>query len=260
MATNDGSNGWKKAVGLAEAVIGTAFVLRGLKAVFGEPPQSPLLGAGLRGASPDPMLRGTAVRSASLHTVKDIDERVRYIAEMTRRSSVYPQTREDAMAVLTKKCNGKTRWCVREKDDRGEILALFSAVRRVSSPLAVRYTGDHVFVDQFQHYRVTRETHGGDCDDQTVFLGSMLMTVGFHVRLRVVHTRGDSTWNHIYFMVGLPRLAPTHWMALDLTVKSKPAGWQVSGADEAARTGRPAGEVEAVRDYEMRPLTEDELR
>lgn len=573
---NDNSDNWKKIVGAAEAILGAAFVMRGLRAAFGDPPTTPLLGTRLSGA----MSSGTIVRKGEIHTLPkggSIDDRVRFIAEMTRRSSVYPQTREDAMAVLTRKCAGGTRWCVREKDDKAEVMALFDAVRRVDSPLAVRYTGDHVYVDQFQHYRVTRQTHAGDCfvkgtlvlksdhtlaaidslrvgdriwgldkwstvtrtwekgvlptwnvklnngstmrltpdhkvwvascprhkgrcscaqegrslermtvrelqpgmvltqpekipfgndpqdadrahveglyvsdgwaspkqkgaklsdfcisgqdgcpkeeqkrvvqelcagwgiptywnrkylgvkdpewatrlaalgqhapskilpslswneaaaralwlgvmadsgkntngpgrtftttshelfvqmrvlskmlgvtcgaryiekhgglgknpiwrlqmrarpkmlrvqsvrrddveqhcfdietddhfvwlpeadwttsqcDDQVVYLGSLLMTVGFHIRLRVVHTVGDRTWNHIYFLVGLPRLSPTRWMPLDLTVKSKPAGWEVPGASECARTGRPAGQVEAVKDFDMDPLTKKEL-
>lgn len=89
------------------------------------------------------------------------------------------------------------------------------------------------------------------CDDQTIYLGAMLMAVGYSVRCRVVQTVGEASWNHIYLLVGVPPGVAEKWIALDLSVKGSTPGWQITGADEAQLSGRSVGDVIKVRDYDV---------
>lgn len=246
MATDDS---WKRFVGAAEAVVGLAIALRGAQALFGKSQDQQLLGRmrGMRGLGQQRQLRG-AIGSATNHSVANLDERIAYIHEMLIKSSLSKETKEDAGAILGGKCGD--HWCVRPKDDRAEVKALFQAIVDPRSPYARRYTRDHVTHDQFMHYRVSKKLRISDCDDMVIALGALLMSVGFHIRMRVVETTGEDSWNHIYLLVGLPSLDPTEWMSLDPTVR-KPAGWQVKGANEAKASGLPRGDVHRVRDFNV---------
>jgi hypothetical protein len=141
--------------------------------------------------------------------------------------------------------------CVPEKDWEAEIRALFTAVRDAASPMALRYTRDHAEIDQFHSADKLLKLKGGDCDDGTILLGSMLRAVGYPIRLRVIQDTGSSTWSHIYLLVGLPPMAPEKWVALDWSVPGKPAGWEAPGAKEVALSGRPSGVVTRLIDFKV---------
>jgi len=89
-----------------------------------------------------------------------------------------------------------------------------------------------------------------NCDDSVILLGAALLSVGHSVRVRVVQTEGNKSWNHVYLMARSDHQNPDAWMALDTTVP-RPPGWQVPGADETARTGRPTGKVLKIKDYKV---------
>lgn len=85
--------------------------------------------------------------------------------------------------------------------------------------LNVRYVYDSADEDTFQTARVTLTTGGGDCDDSTLTLATLLKHIGFRVMARVISTKEDpKAWVHIYPLVGLPKDNPTHWVVLDTTV------------------------------------------
>lgn len=63
------------------------------------------------------------------------------------------------------------------------------------------------------------------CDDYSIVLASMLQSVGYPVKLRVIRTKDADDWNHIYVLVGLPPRQPTEWISLDGSVE-KAAGWE----------------------------------
>jgi hypothetical protein len=107
--------------------------------------------------------------------------------------------------------------CVPEKDAKKEAEALFYEVQK-----RVRYTWDPTDYDAFQTPAKTLALRAGDCDDAVSLLGALLRSVGHKVRTRVVQTKGQSTWNHIYLLVNING----QWMPLDTTVK-QPPGWEV---------------------------------
>jgi hypothetical protein len=114
---------------------------------------------------------------------------------------------------------------VEARDDVGEAKAIFDWV---ANPKNVRYTGDvgeHALtpggrveaVDQFQSALRTIEFKGGDCDDHAVLSAALAIQNGFPAKFRITSNTGD-TWDHIYTMVGTPKLDPKKWIAMDTTL------------------------------------------
>lgn len=198
------------------------------------------------------------IRGDEFVEVNTIDDRLRLIVDQIRKDSASPRIEALADSVVTQVCGDQ--WCVAERDWNAEIAALFHAMRDPTSPIGVRYTldraprpleeGGPIVGDQFSSAEATIRRKRGDCDDMTIALGALAMSIGYPVKCRVVQTRGSSSWNHIYLLVGIPPENPTQWIALDPTEPNGP-GWQVNGADRTALTGRAAGETLAVRDWEV---------
>lgn len=181
-----------------------------------------------------------------------IDQRVSFIKKRINDGSLDPAIIEAARAIVSGKsvtANGQTRWTVRPKDYRGEILAIYNAVQNAASPYAMRYVRDHAKADQFTAAKKSIRLRAGDCDDGTIVLGSLLMAIGYPIRLRIIQDVKNDTWSHIYPLVGLPngQYVPLDWSMYPF----KPAGWEAPGAEESARTGRPVGIVVRVKDYEV---------
>ena len=99
------------------------------------------------------------------------------------------------------------------------------------------------------------------CDDYVITLGSMLMSVGHPVRLRVVATRVDgkadheAPWSHIYLLTPTTFDNPkAEWVPMWISVDGsmdKPLGWEAPGAAQVAKTGKAAGIIARVRDYTL---------
>lgn len=246
--------------GIGYSALGLGFLFQAAKAfgVFGDKrgAGAPFTGQvrGLSGPESEAMLKAPKVISkVTTRTVADIKERVSYIQDRIRKDSLKPEIREKALAVLTRKCKTQNgvRWCVEEKDHEAEVRALFTAVRDAASPLALRYTRDHVEVDQFHSADKLLKLKGGDCDDGTILLGAMLRAVGYQVRLRVIQDVNSSSWSHIYLLVGIPPPSPTKWIALDWSMPGKPPGWEAPGAKSVALNGRPSGMVTRLMDFKV---------
>lgn len=199
------------------------------------------------------------------YDISDIDTRVGLIGELIRKGSLSPDLRERTIEILSLKCdalgrvsNAGSQWCVKEKDCLGEVKAIFEAIRNPRSKYAVRYTRDAMLADVFTApERTLLKSHGGDCDDYVITLGSMLMGVGHPVRMRVIATRRDGVpdkdapWSHIYLLTPTTFDNPNaKWIAVDASM-DKPLGWEAPGAREVAASGKASGIVARVRDYSI---------
>jgi hypothetical protein len=144
-----------------------------------------------------------------------IDKRVGIIQDMVWKSVRDPRMRKIALGV-TQHCPARDGEC--------EARAIFDYVKR-----NVRYTGDVApikkgkdgpveGVDYFQSAWRTLEIKGGDCDDHSIEVATILALNGISPKLRVTSPRGSKTYAHIYAIAGLPKNNPTKWIALDTTL------------------------------------------
>lgn len=112
----------------------------------------------------------------------------------------------------------------------------------------IRYTGDtgaHALgpggpveaVDEFQSAPKTIEFRGGDCDDHAVLNATLAIKNGFPAKFRITSNYGDS-WDHIYAMVGVPKLNPTRWIALDTTLGDPGRGAPVNKFNKQPRRAK----------------------
>ena len=157
-------------------------------------------------------------RVTRLRRVKSLDERVKHIRQRARRDSLHPDVIVWTRRALSQKCG--PNWCVPEKDTLAEVRALYDAIRA-----NVRYTSDVRGVDTYMRPRHTLAARAGDCDDYSSLACAALLSVGIPCKLKVIRTRGNSTWNHIYALAGVPKHAPTRWIPFDASVP-KQAGWE----------------------------------
>lgn len=202
-------------------------------------PLRQLLEADVPGTGKKPISPGVKVKR---ETLPSIDDRVGRIRELMRKYAEHPVIIEQTTKILSRKCGD--RWCIPEKNWDAEAVALFAWVRR-----HVRYRREPGSRDTFSAPDRTLMTGGGDCDDYVLTLGSMLMASGAVVKLRVVAADGSKDYNHIYLLVD-PAADGKKWVPMDASVDAKP-GWEVEGAVESARTGRPSQRVNRVRDYSV---------
>jgi hypothetical protein len=158
---------------------------------------------------------------ALVHEVRTIDDRLKHIRRLIRKYRYDPRARELAMKILTvQKKNGE--WKVPEKDWLGEAKALFEAIRA-----NVRYVRDPYGMDTYvSAFRTLTQYHGADCDCSTIAYATLAQAIGIPVKLKVIRTHGNDTWNHIYLVIGMPPTQPERWIAVDLTATGKPFGWQ----------------------------------
>ena len=110
----------------------------------------------------------------------------------------------------------------------------------------VRYTLDPAGVELFQKASRSVDIGIGDCDDQTIVLGSLLQSVGVPVRLRVIGLKGRDKFQHIYLLFGLPPHAPQKWTPLDPS-RPEAAGWELPDAERGL-----------LQDYEVDDFDPDE--
>lgn len=157
-----------------------------------------------------------------------IEERLATIQALVHKSVQDPEMRKLALKI-TSKCP--------ERDGTCEAKAIYDYVKK-----HVRYTGDIApirfpdgsveGIDLYQSARRTLELAGGDCDDQSIVIATLLALNGITPRLRVMKERKSDDWSHIYPTAGLPKTAPTRWVALDTTLPGNDEfGTEVPHAD-----------------------------
>lgn len=143
-----------------------------------------------------------------------IEERLASIQGLVHKSVQDPEMRKLALQI--------TRHCP-ERDGDCEARAVYDYVKA-----NVRYTGDIApikkpdgqvdGIDLYQSARRTLEFGGGDCDDQSIVVATLLALNGITPRLRVMKERKSDDWSHIFPVAGLPKNEPTRWLALDTTL------------------------------------------
>ena len=143
-----------------------------------------------------------------------IEERLASIQDLVHKSVQDPEMRKLALQI--------TSGCA-ERDGDCEARAVYDFVKS-----NVRYTGDIApiafpngdveGIDLYQSARRTVEFGGGDCDDQSILIATLLALNGITPRLRVMKENKDDDWSHIFPLAGLPKTEPTEWTALDTTL------------------------------------------
>lgn len=153
----------------------------------------------------------TTLRS---HDKMPIEMRVASIQEKIAGSYQDPRMRKLALQI--------TSHCP-ERDGTCEAKAIYDYIKA-----NIRYTGDGApvrwgdgkveGVDIFQSAWRTVDFRGGDCDDHNILASTLLALNGITPRLRVVKTRGDDDWSHIFTGALLPKGTGDKFIALDTTL------------------------------------------
>ena len=208
------------ALGLAGVVLGAKTFLNGAKRIRNSAPRRPRTPK-----LPPPILKSsqsgkTGIGNIRLRTyqIRNLPERMQYLQALVEQGKRDPVVYEFARQAINQKCSGN--WCVPEKDNQREIVALFKHIRK-----NVRYTSDITNVDSYQKPRHTLALRTADCDDYATLICAAAATLGLPCRFKVIKTKGSREWNHIYAQIGLPRRNPTQWFSLDASI-NMPAGWE----------------------------------
>lgn len=220
----------RKRLGLALGVVGLAAAVGGLvmlgkrqaklaglgrlrapkyRFVDKKSPQAPVVGSATSGG-----MRTEHRRSMTM----PIEERVATIQDLVWKGVQDGQMRKLALQI-TKHCP--------ERDGLCEAKSIYNYVKD-----RVRYTGDVAPVamgaggpvegiDYFQLGKRTLEVEGGDCDDQSILVATLLAHNGITPRLRVTASTRNGEDEHIYPLAGLDKNNPTRWVALDTTLPGK---------------------------------------
>lgn len=101
-------------------------------------------------------------------------------------------------------------------DRVGEVRALHAFVRD-----AVRYTNDTRGVEVLQTPRATLEMGGGDCDDKSILLATLLEAIGRATRFVAVGFAGGG---HSHVLVEVRAGKSGRWVPLE-TIQPVEAGW-----------------------------------
>ncbi len=149
------------------------------------------------------------------------------LGKLVEKSTVDPIVRNAALAI-THDCDSR--------DDECEINAIFNAVKHGTDEVAglakgLKYMSDPQWADFFTSpSRLLQEAARNgycseDCDGFSALICALLGSLGFVVGLRAWgKKKGEFT--HVYAVVGLPKINPKEWVALDATVEESTPGWE----------------------------------
>lgn len=148
------------------------------------------------------------------------------LAKLVEKSTVDPLVRNAALQLTND---------VPQRDDEGEVYAIFNAVKSGDDRVeglerGLKYMSDPRWADFFTSPARTLKQlgsgiNGGDCDDHAALICALLGSLGFVVGLRAWgKQKGEFT--HVYAVVGLPKLNPEKFVGLDTTVDESEVGWE----------------------------------
>lgn len=201
----------RERLGLAIAAVGGAAAVVGLVLYYHRRKSGTLGRARVMGRTKKAGMTLTHYRDPSM----PIDMRVGLIQDKVWESVQDPTMRKLALSI-TQKCKARDGEC--------EARAVYEWARK-----NIRYTGDIApvkmgrkgpveAIDYFQSAKRTVEFKGGDCDDSSVLISTLLALNGITPMLRVTAPRKNAIWKHIYPIAGLPKETPSRWVALDITL------------------------------------------
>lgn len=95
-----------------------------------------------------------------------------------------------------------------QKDYKGEVKYLTEFVRD-----RIRYIRDIYQVEYLQTPYATLKARSGDCDDKSVLLASLLLSIGHPTRFVACDSSGNGVFNHVYVETKLGRV----WVPLETT-------------------------------------------
>lgn len=171
-------------------------------------------------------------------TVMDVaDQRAALmkLAELTQRSSI-------DSGIL--RCARQLTGHVPDRDDAGELQAIFDAVKHGSTAVnelrnGIRYVADPRYADAFMApSRMLKECKrgacSGDCDDQTSMVCALGAAVGFKMGLRAWGPHGSQgEFVHVYPVALMPKRmdGPLQVIGMDTTVPESYLGWEPESGD-----------------------------
>ena len=164
--------------------------------------------------------------------VKTQEEAAALAFGLVLKSTQFPEVRRAALKIVSS---------CRDRDDMCELKAIYNAVKTGTDAVpglekGVRYVSDPDGDDDSGNDYFTAPDRllemcqdgacGGDCDDQSILVASLAMQLGFQVGLRIWKPDNGRHFEHIYCVIGLPKLAPDHAVAMDTTVSEAYVGWE----------------------------------
>lgn len=140
-----------------------------------------------------------------------------------------PIVRETAIRMVAE-CEGR--------DDRCELEAVLNTVRSEVKYMTDPEIWTEDFSESVDHYttpeRLLEQCKRGvcaeDCDGMSSLIMALTGALGFQSGLRIFKPQGSKFYEHVYPIVGFPKLEPTRIIALDATV-NKSLGWEPSGGE-----------------------------
>ncbi len=156
--------------------------------------------------------------------VNNLDDRLTVILGLAEKGKIDPRIIAWSRKELSRKCgpgwNGE-QWCVKEKDRKSEIDAIFKAIRR-----DVRYVSDVRGFDTYSDPSRTLDLRSEDCDGYAALAIATLGAVGIKTRAKVIETKDSARHglgpDHI-FIEAQDQFGK--WHGFDASVPVQP-GWQ----------------------------------
>lgn len=147
-------------------------------------------------------------------------KRVQYLIKDSQDNIRYCYQLRDFALAITKKYQAKTN------DER--IAAIYDWVKKNMEYLNDPYYNELIHSSEvlMNEFLRTGRVHG-DCDDFTILICSLLLSIGIPCRARMIklpNHKGHQQWAHIYPMALSERTG--EWIALDATEKDKYLGWE----------------------------------
>jgi hypothetical protein len=171
--------------------------------------------------------------SVKFKDVDNTEDALKSIVQLMIKGSTDETIRETAIKLTQGTCDSR--------DDLCEVTMVFEAVKHGDSRVpalrnGIRYLADPRYTDWYQAAPKTLQLGAGDCDDQTILVGALLISLGFIVGARAWGKKpGDYT--HVYPTVALPKNLgkgesyPENYFGtgLDTTVPQSDVGWEPRG-------------------------------